>query len=431
MAQSRPLFPQALSSAFAHRLATTANPLYSSLSNSRQAKRQANKVNYAEDFNDLDLDFEFDDNVSNNDTHQSATDSVFNGHTMDSNNLNDLNGLDYGNLIGNDQDNDNNNNNNDITNNDFINDNKDNDEDYVDDDDERKDATYEDPNAAYDIYRNLILNSNNNSKINLSHFHGNKEAPTELPNINFTPQQILENINEDLIIPIKIKINTSGAIINDSFLWNLNDNLTTPELFASIISQELDLHRNTEALIVNQIKDQIQSYTDLLANPNNAIIDQFLLNEKEFHVVLDISANIGEDFYTDKIEWNLLDKSITPEIFAKSVVSDIGLKPEFETAISIAIYDEIYKFKRELIENPQQVSQNIDSLPFFNLINQDMALNSIVQGLRYDIKKYGEEFSPSIEKLSEWEIEKRETEKERNLRRRKRETLRVVSGVVR
>ncbi|KGK35070.1 hypothetical protein JL09_g5772, partial [Pichia kudriavzevii] len=53
-----------------------------------------------------------------------------------------------------------------------------------------------------------------------------------------------------------------------------------------------------------------------------------------------------------------------------------------------------------------------------------------VQGLRYDVRKYGEEFVPSVEKLSEWEIEKRETEKERNLRRRKRETLRV-SGIVR
>lgn len=77
------------------------------------------------------------------------------------------------------------------------------------------------------------------------------------------------------------------------------------------------------------------------------------------------------------------------------------------------------------------MSQNIDSLPFFNLINPDDASRSIVQGIRYDTKKYGEEFSPTVEKLSEWEIEKRETEKERNLRRRKRETLRVVSGVTR
>ncbi|GME73998.1 unnamed protein product [Ambrosiozyma monospora] len=51
-----------------------------------------------------------------------------------------------------------------------------------------------------------------------------------------------------------------------------------------------------------------------------------------------------------------------------------------------------------------------------------------LQGLRYDTRKYGDEFRPHLETLSEWEIEKRETEKERNQRRRKRETMRVGGG---
>lgn len=425
---SKPLFPQALTTSFSHRLSQSNNALFSNLSTSRASKRQAtSKVNYAEDYPDIDFDFEdSNNNNGNGNGNLLGNAGVVNSHgfaggIIDGSHYNTINGLDAisgdvangnsGGVAGN---------------RDF-----DDDDEYVEEDDEKNDATYEDPNAAYDIYRNLILNSNNSS-INLSNYQGNKEAPHELPEVVFTPFEILSNsANPEVIIPIKLKISTSGAVINDCFLWNLNESLITPESYASIMSQELDLNRNTETSIANQIKDQIQSYKELLANPNNAIIDQFLSNEKEFHVVLDISANIGEDFYTDKIEWNLLDDTYTPEMFAKSVCNDIGLKPEFETAIAVAIYDEIYKFKRELIENPQQVSQNIDSLPFFNLINPDDASKSIVQGIRYDTKKYGEEFSPTVEKLSEWEIEKRETEKERNLRRRKRETLRVVSGVTR
>lgn len=425
---SKPLFPQALTTSFSHRLSQSNNALFSNLSTSRASKRQAtSKVNYAEDYPDIDFDFEdSNNNNGNGNGNLLGNAGVVNSHgfaggIIDGSHYNTINGLDAisgdvangnsGSVAGN---------------RDF-----DDDDEYVEEDDEKNDATYEDPNAAYDIYRNLILNSNNSS-INLSNYQGNKEAPHELPEVVFTPFEILSNsANPEVIIPIKLKISTSGAVINDCFLWNLNESLITPESYASIMSQELDLNRNTETSIANQIKDQIQSYKELLANPNNAIIDQFLSNEKEFHVVLDISANIGEDFYTDKIEWNLLDDTYTPEMFAKSVCNDIGLKPEFETAIAVAIYDEIYKFKRELIENPQQVSQNIDSLPFFNLINPDDASKSIVQGIRYDTKKYGEEFSPTVEKLSEWEIEKRETEKERNLRRRKRETLRVVSGVTR
>lgn len=442
---SKPLFPQALSTSFSHRLSKTNNALFSNLSNSRASKRQAtSKINYAEDYPDLDFDFEDSNgNNSNNNNNNNNNNNILNNINgisnntinslnhldFDHNNLNSINAINDTNDFDGTFDNSTNNYNNINLNNE--NGDDDDDEYFDDDDNDKNDATYEDPNAAFDIYKNLILNSQNTS-INLSHFHGNKEAPTKLPKISFTPFEILSNSSlPEIIIPIRLKINTNGAVINDCFLWNLNENLITPEIFASIMSQELDLNRNTESIIFNQIKDQIQSFKDLFANPNNAIIDQFLLNEKEFHVILDISANIGEDFFTDKIEWNLLDNSFTPEMFAKSVCNDIGLKSEFETAISVAVYEEIYKYKRELIENPQQVSQTIDSLPFFNLINPDDASKSINQGLRYDTKKYGEEFSPTVEKLSEWEIEKRETEKERNLRRRKRETLRVVGGVTR
>lgn len=415
---TKPLFPQALNTSFAYRLSQSHNALFSNLSSSRSSKRQAtSKVNYSEDYPDIDYDFEESNNNNNNNLNFNTFNQnpYYEGTLMNGIN-NDIDGTHHDNEL---------------------NHNFDADYAYVEDkdgendNDEKKDATYEDPNAAFDIYKNLILNSNNSS-INLSNYHGNKEAPHELPKIVFTPFEILSNsANPEIIIPIKLKINTSNAVINDNFLWNINETLITPETHASIMAQELDLNKNIESNIANQIKDQIQSYKDLLANPNNAIIDQFLVNEKEFHVVLDISANIGEDFYTDKVEWDLLNTDFTPEMFAKSVCQDIGLKPEFETAIAVAVYDEIYKFKRELIENPQQVSQNIDSLPFFNLVNPDDVSKSVVQGIRYDTKKYGEEFSPTVEKLSEWEIEKRETEKERNLRRRKRETLRVVSGVTR
>lgn len=376
---TKPLFPQALTSTFAHRLSNADNSLFSNLSTSRVAKRQASKINYAEDYND---DFEFDENNNGG-----ATGVNGNGNAND-----DYDGTDgVGGMWGNDEQAN----------------NEEDDEDYVD-----EEFYYDDLS-----YRNMI---NNQSKVNVS--AGNKEAPKKAPEISLNLEELQKLVDtKSQIIPIKVKVTTNGSVINDRFLWDLTDTLTTPELFASILAQELDLNRTAEGTLVNQIKDQIQSYKDLFANPNNTIIDQFLSNEKEFHVILDVSTNIGEDFFTDKVEWDLLDETLSPETFAQTVVEDIGLKPEFQTAIAVAVYEEIYKLKKELIENPQQVSQYIDSLPFFNLVQ-----SGVSQGLRYDVKKYGEEFTPSVERLSEWEIEKRETEKERNLRRRKRETLRVA-----
>lgn len=415
---SKPVFPQALATSFAHRLAHSQNGLFANLSTSRTSKRQATaKVNYAEDYND---DFDFDDGTpSGSGAGNLGTGDDFQilegGHGTPAFDQNDAS-----NYLSNNADPDANG--------------------YVQDDaqtqaEKQKAEVSEDPNAAYDIYRNLILNSNSHSVINLSNFQGNKEAPKSLPPLNFTPQQVLTNARNPqepfTNIPIKLKINANGAAINDTFLWNLAETLVTPELYASMLAQDLDLNKATETIIITSIKEQIQQYKDLLSNPNNAIVDQFLANQREFHVVLDIATNIGEDFYTDKIEWDLLDTTTTPEIFARTVVEDVGLKPEFETAIACAVYDEIFKFKRELLENPQQLSQNIDSLPFFNLVNKDDLELARWQGIRFDPRKYGEEFSPSVEKLSEWEIEKRETEKERNLRRRKRETMRVAGGLVR
>lgn len=418
---SKPVFPQALASSLAYRLAHAQNALFASLATSRASKRQATaKVNYAEDYNELDFDFDDAAAGAGAGAGVGVGEAAAGAGNDDPLYFDGIGGADYaaaessaaansadaGAANGTTTD-------------------------LPHDSDA---AVSEDPHAAYDVYRNIILNSNTHSTINLANLQGTREAPKTPATLlaNATPQEIITNASlEYTVIPLKVKIDANGASINDFCLWNIEESLITPEIYASTLAQDLDLNKSTEALIAASIKDQIQQYRELFTNPNNAIVDQFLANQKELHVVLDIATNIGEDFYTDKIEWDILDKTTTPEMFARTVVQDVGLRPEFETAIACSLYDEIYKFKRELLENPQQLSQNIDSLPFFNLINKDDLEIGTWQGVRFDPRKYGEEFSPSVEKLSPWEIEKRETEKERNLRRRKRETMRVAGGLVR
>lgn len=289
--------------------------------------------------------------------------------------------------------------------------------------DDEGDLNYEESaNVGLDIYRGIIHNNH------MTLAAGAKMAPQGLQ------EGVAEVVGaqpptETNVVPIKLAVTHNGLVIRDSILWNINDETLSPEGFASVMVEDLDLTKSVEAAIVSQIRDQLEQYEELLQHPNNTIIDQFLQNESEFHAVLDLSVYIGEDFFTDRVEWNFLDKSYTPEMFARDVVRDMALRREFETAIAFSLYEEMYKIKRELVDNPQQVTQYIDTLPFFNLVHQpakvDDASQMSVQGIRYDKKKHGEEFSPSLEKLSEWEIEKRETEKERNLRRRKRETMRV------
>ncbi|QPG76755.1 hypothetical protein FOA43_004149 [Brettanomyces nanus] len=294
---------------------------------------------------------------------------------------------------------------------DFEEDNPKEDEDYVDD-------------RTGNFYGGYF----NSQQVNLSKFQG-KPAPTNRQKTVFTEFALLTNLSvAEQNVPLRIKVDTNGVSVRDLLIWNINEKLITPELFASVMCEDLDLPKSVENSLVSQIEDQLKGYRELMATPI-----PLLQQEKEFHVILDLSINLGEQFYSDRIEWNLLDSLVTPEMFAENVVEDMGLSREFVNAIAFSIYDELMKIRRDLIENPQQIPQYADSLPFYNHVYQPPDTDNFamfrLQGLRYELKKQGEEFSPRLENLTEWEIERRETEKERNMRRRKRETLRkVVSG---
>lgn len=260
-------------------------------------------------------------------------------------------------------------------------------------------------------------------QMNAGKFQG-KDAPTGRPKAVFTEFEQLSNMAlPEENVPITIKVDSNGITLRDMLIWNINETLVTPELFASVMCEELDLPKAVKESIEGQIEDQIKSHKEVLSIPLSG-----LQNEKEFHVLLDLSVNLGEQFYSDRIEWNLLDNTVTPEMFAATVVQDMGLSREFINAIAFSIYEEVMKIRRELVENPAQIPQYADSLPFYNHVYQPPDTDNFammeLQGLRHELKKHGEEFCPKIENLTEWEIERRETEKERNLRRRKRETLR-------
>lgn len=267
-----------------------------------------------------------------------------------------------------------------------------------------------------------------NQQVNLSKFQG-KEAPIVKSRNLFTEFQKLTNMEvPQENVPIRIKIDTGGILMKDLLIWNINETLVTPEMFATVMTEELDLPKSAENSLVNQIEDQLKNYREILATPI-----PLLQQQKEFHVILDLSINLGEQFYSDRIEWNMLDNNVTPEMFAEGVVEDMCLTREFVNAIAFSIYDELMKVRKDLIENPQQIPQYTESLPIYNYVYESPTTNGYgmekLQGLRYDARRGGEEFCPKLENLTEWEIERRETEKDRNMRRRKRETLRkVVTG---
>ncbi|GMF82508.1 unnamed protein product [[Candida] boidinii] len=107
----------------------------------------------------------------------------------------------------------------------------------------------------------------------------------------------------------------------------------------------------------------------------------------------------------------------------------MSLPREFKSSIAASLHELILKYKLEFLSNEQLLLYNNQNLPNSNEVYQSNinieGIYSNHQGLRYDLKTLGKSWIPNVEILTQWEIEKREIERERNIRRLKRESMRV------
>ena len=111
------------------------------------------------------------------------------------------------------------------------------------------------------------------------------------------------------------------------------------------------------------------------------------------------------------------------ERFAKQTCADVGLSGEWVPAMAHAIYEAVLRLKKEACENGGLVG----AMNGYGGGIDNMAASSAEAGWRYDNEHLGDEWEPKLERLSKEEIEKREGDRERQLRRLRRETARFSS----
>ncbi|KAK2738777.1 Chromatin structure remodeling complex protein sfh1 [Onygenales sp. PD_40] len=259
--------------------------------------------------------------------------------------------------------------------------------------------------------------------------------------------------------------------IKDTFLWNLHEALTTPEEFATTMVRELDLP-NTQAMtvaITNQIRQQLEEYAGVALHPlfqssqqngtapsrdasstpapTNAatpvsytdtapgkgsvvasshplsLTDNELNPDDAYRCVVNLNINLQNRLYTDKFEWSLLHSQGLAEQFARVTCADLGLGPEWVSAVSHGIYEAVLKLKKEVCESGGLIS----GMGGYGNEIDNQAANGGEAGWRYDPEGLGDEWEPKVETLSKEEIEKREGDRERQIRRLRRETARFSS----
>ncbi|EXJ83926.1 hypothetical protein A1O1_07555 [Capronia coronata CBS 617.96] len=303
-----------------------------------------------------------------------------------------------------------------------------------------------------------------------------------------------------------------GYKIRDIFLWNLHEELLTPDDFAANFVRELDLP-NQNALAMNvsqQIRTQLEDYAGVAMHPlfhtqpkraqmadaNNAPTPSAMANESSrdgtprlllggsisrpasttpgtpvpstprpitlsngatvtatasplprepptdstddaaagdptlnpddtYRCVITLSIYLSSRLYQDKFEWSLLHPSGAAEAFAKQTCADMGLGGEWVMAITHAIYEAVLRLKKEACEGGM-IMMGGGVWGGGEIDNQAVRAEEGA-GWRYDVDDFGAEWEPKFEALSKEEIEKREGDRERQLRRLRRETAKFSS----
>ena len=153
----------------------------------------------------------------------------------------------------------------------------------------------------------------------------------------------------------------------------------------------------------------------------NETDDDLYSPDDAYRCIISLSINLLNRLYTDKFEWSLLHPPGFPEVFAKQTCADLGLAGEWVPAMTHAIYEAVLRLKKEACENGLAFGLDIDN----------EAAEGREAGWRYDQEDLGLEWEPKVEILSKEEIENRERDRERQIRRVRRETARfsTVTGM--
>jgi SWI/SNF-related matrix-associated actin-dependent regulator of chromatin subfamily B protein 1 len=247
-----------------------------------------------------------------------------------------------------------------------------------------------------------------------------------LPGKDLTERQINERVLKHLdkpknFVPIRLDFDQEKDRfkLRDTFLWDLNEEVLTVESFVHQLLDDYKLiHPSNFDVIVQTVREQINDY---MLPP--------VKTTGELRVPIKIDITINNTQLIDRFEWDILNfEENDPEEFATIMCDEFSLPGEFATAIAHLIREQSqmyhkalqltgYNFDGSLIQEDEIRSQILPSLR----LNQDSSTEDFLSILRNPTTV--SEYTPSLIKLSQVEVERLDKEIERDSRRKRRHNL--------
>lgn len=338
------------------------------------------------------------------------------------------------------------------------------------------------------------------------------------------------------LVPIRLEFDVEHHKMRDTFLWNLNDPVITPEMFAQTLVEDYSLLSSYHSVIVKSIQEQLSDFKahmvdmdwkvppsavettqsedpkieeldesgledkvncgtvdrvecSLDSNGDSPIIgkgildeeevrwweswrkrcrkeafsrsatltnrrkkrkvatgaasnseisttkddnasrmvDEFELDEKKMHedlrILIKLDIIVGSVKLDDQFEWDLENENASPEQFAEVYAKELGLGGEFQTAISHSIREQVHVYQKSLflVGHPGGGSQVQDE-------DLRMAfLPSLTSGTRS--MDQVQSYTPTLNYMSDGEIERSEREREKELTKRRKRNTRGRRGI--
>uniref|UniRef100_A0A3B5KWU6 SWI/SNF-related matrix-associated actin-dependent regulator of chromatin subfamily B member 1 n=1 Tax=Xiphophorus couchianus TaxID=32473 RepID=A0A3B5KWU6_9TELE len=205
------------------------------------------------------------------------------------------------------------------------------------------------------------------------------------------PAVIHENAAQaEALVPIRLDMEIDGQKLRDAFTWNMNEKLMTPEMFAEILCDDLDLNPLAFVpAVASAIRQQIDSY------PSDGLLEE----QTDQRVIIKLNIHVGNISLVDQFEWDMSERDNSPEAFALKLCSELGLGGEFVTTIAYSIRGQLSWHQRTYAfsENP--------------LPTVEIAIRNTGDA---------DQWCPLLETLTDAEMEKKIRDQDRNTRRIRR-----------
>ncbi|KAJ1970013.1 Chromatin structure remodeling complex protein sfh1 [Dispira parvispora] len=268
------------------------------------------------------------------------------------------------------------------------------------------------------------------------------------------------------LVPIRIDLDLESTKLHDTFLWNVNEAFMTPEKFAQLLCMDLDIAQTPHAESISQsIRAQLDEYATFLELQSTRHMDITQMNRSELEeqhaefrveyysepirVPITLELHVGKHLLRDKFEWDLTttldDENLQnmPEIFARSLCAELGLGGEFVTLVTHSIREQLLRHQRERLDheietgtlasrrhaNKSQTKGTTSMAIDDEWEVSDIPSEQVSEGITtFRNWSEGDAWVPVIETLSQEEIEKILMDKERSIRRLRRETSRLLQS---